>query len=410
MAAKSKASASASGVRPFTVEVPEQDLQDMRARVAASRLPERETVRDQSQGVQLDTMEELIRYWANDYDWRPMEARLNSVPQFITEIDGLDIHFIHVRSPHEDALPLIITHGWPGSVIEQMKVIDLLTDPTAHGASATDAFDLVIPSLPGYGFSAKPTTTGWDPVHIARAWVELMRRLGYPRFVAQGGDWGAIITDVMAGGRDAPAPAEHSPPELLGIHTNMPGAVPPEIDKAIQAGEPAPSSLSDDEKRAWDELAFVYAHVGYAGIMGSRPQTLYGLTDSPAGLAGFMLDHDARSYNLIARAFGGEKEGLSRDDILDNISLFWLTNTGVSAARLYWENKFSYFAAKNVTVPAAVSVFPDELYQAPRSWAEQAYPNLMYFNELDRGGHFAAWEQPELFASEVRAGFRPLRA
>jgi pimeloyl-ACP methyl ester carboxylesterase len=410
MAAKSKASASASGVRPFTVEVPEEDLQMMRARIAASRLPERETVPDQSQGVQLDTVQELVRYWANDYDWRPVEARLNSVPQFVTEIDGLDIHFIHVRSPHEGAMPLVITHGWPGSVIEQLKIIDLLTNPTAHGASESDAFDLVIPSLPGYGFSGKPTTTGWGPEHIAKAWLELMKRLGYTRFVAQGGDWGAIITDVMAGGRDAPTPSEEAPAELLGIHTNMPGAVPPEIDKAIQAGEPAPSSLFPDEKRAWDELAFVYSHVGYAQMMGSRPQTLYGLNDSPVGLASFLLDHDARSYELIARAFRGEEEGLTRDDVLDNITLYWLTNTGVSSSRLYWENKFSYFAAKDVSVPTAVSVFPDELYQAPRSWAEQAYPKLMHFNELDRGGHFAAWEQPELFASEVRAGFRPLRA
>ncbi|GAA4436552.1 epoxide hydrolase family protein [Phytohabitans houttuyneae] len=410
MAAKSKASAGTTAIRPFTVEVPEEDLQAMRARVASSRLPERETVRDQSQGVQLETIEELVRYWANDYDWRPVEAKLNSMPQFITEIDGLDIHFIHVRSPHEGALPLVVTHGWPGSIIEQMKIVDLLTNPTAHGASASDAFDLVIPSMPGYGFSGKPNSTGWDPARIANAWVELMKRLGYTRFVAQGGDWGAIITDVMAGGRDAPMPSEPAPPELIGIHSNMPGAVPPEIDKAIQAGEPPPSTLTDEERHAWDQLAFFYSNLGYGQIMGNRPQTLYGLTDSPVGLASFMLDHDARSYDLIARAFGGEQEGLSRDDVLDNISLFWLTNTGVSAARLYWENKFSYFSAKNVSVPAAVSAFPDELYQTPRSWAEQAYPNLMYYNDLDRGGHFAAWEQPELFASEVRAGFRPLRA
>ncbi|MDQ7908671.1 epoxide hydrolase [Phytohabitans sp. ZYX-F-186] len=409
MAAKSKVPVGGDGIRPFTVAVPEADLQDLRARVADSRLPERETVADQSQGVQLETMKELVRYWANDYDWRAVESRLNAMPQFITEIDGLDIHFIHVRSQHGGALPLIVTHGWPGSVIEQLKIVDRLTNPTAYGASASDAFDLVIPSLPGYGFSGKPTTTGWDPPHIARAWVELMGRLGYSRFVAQGGDWGAIITDVMAGGRDAPAPAEPAPPELIGIHTNMPGAVPPDVDKAIQAGEAPPSNLTAEERRAWDQLAFVYTHVGYAGIMGSRPQTLYGLTDSPVGLASFMLDHDARSYDLIARAFGGEEEGLSRDDILDNITLFWLTNTGISAARLYWENKFSFFGAKNVSVPAAVSAFPDELYQAPRSWAEQAYPHLVHYNKLDRGGHFAAWEQPDLFADEVRAGFRSLR-
>jgi pimeloyl-ACP methyl ester carboxylesterase len=305
---------------------------------------------------------------------------------------------------------LVINHGWPGSVLEQVKLIEPLTNPVAHGGKAEEAFDVVIPSMPGYGFSGKPNSTGWDPARIANAWLELMKRLGYTRFVAQGGDWGAIITDVMAGGRDAPMPSEPAPPELIGIHSNMPGAVPPEIDKAIQAGEPPPSTLTDEERHAWDQLAFFYSNLGYGQIMGNRPQTLYGLTDSPVGLASFMLDHDARSYDLIARAFGGEKEGLSRDDVLDNISLFWLTNTGVSAARLYWENKFSYFSAKNVSVPAAVSAFPDELYQTPRSWAEQAYPNLMYYNDLDRGGHFAAWEQPELFASEVRAGFRPLRA
>jgi pimeloyl-ACP methyl ester carboxylesterase len=394
-------SSSGAEVRPFSFEVSEADLQDLQARLAATRWPDKETVPDQSQGVQFATIHELARYWEKDYDWRQCEARLNALPQFITEIDGLDIHFIHVRSKHEDALPLIITHGWPGSVIEHLKIIDLLTDPTSHGGSALDAFHLVIPSLPGYGFSGKPTATGWDPDHVARAWTELMTRLGYTRFAAQGGDWGAVVTDLMG---------VQAPSELVGIHTNMPGAVPPNIDKAIQAGEPLPSGLSTDEKRACDELDFVYKHVGYASMMGTRPQTLTGLADSPAGLASFLLDHDARSYDLISRAFvGGQEGGLTRDDVLDNITLYWFTGTAISAARLYWENNFSYFDAKNVSVPAAVSVFPDELYQAPRSWAKQAYPNLVHYNALDKGGHFAAWEQPELFSREVRAGFAPLR-
>jgi pimeloyl-ACP methyl ester carboxylesterase len=380
--------------------VPQEDLDELRMRVKATRWPEKETVPDQSQGVPLETIQELARYWASDYDWRPREAKLNAVPQFITEIDGLDIHFIHVRSPHEDALPIIITHGWPGSIIEQMKIIDLLTDPTAHGASASDAFHLVIPSIPGYGFSAKPMTTGWTPDHIASAWVELMKRLGYTRFVAQGGDWGALITDLMA---------KQQPPELAGIHTNMPGAVPPDYDKAVQAGEPPPSGLSDDERHAWDQLAFFFSHLGYAQIMGLRPQTLTGLADSPVGLASFLLDHDARSLQMISRAFDEQREGLSRDDVLDNITLYWLTNTGVSSARLYAENKYSFFGVKGVSAPAAVSAFPDELYQAPRSWAEQAYPNLIHYNRLDKGGHFAAWEQPQIFAEEVRAGFQPIR-
>jgi pimeloyl-ACP methyl ester carboxylesterase len=403
-----------STIRPFHIDVPEEELADLRRRIAATRWPEKETVEDTSQGVQLVTMQALARYWATEYDWRKCEARLNAFPQFITEIDGLDIHFVHVRSKHEDALPLIVTHGWPGSFVEQMKIVDLLTDPTAHGASASDAFHVVIPNMPGYGFSGKPTTTGWGPIRIAGAWVELMKRLGYAQFVAAGGDWGGVVVEVMAGGRDAPASAEPAPPELLGIHTNFPGVVPPEIDKAIQTGGPLPSDLSDDERRATEQLGFLYQHVAYGLMMGTRPQTLYGLADSPVDLAAFMLDHDAASYELISRVFvDGAQEGLTRDDVLDNITLFWLTNTGVSASRLYWEwlsrDKGTYLSVKNVTVPVAVSVFPDEVYQAPRSWVEQAYPNLIHFNEVDRGGHFAAWEQPELYASEVRAGLRSLR-
>jgi len=338
---------------------------------------------------------------ARDYDWRKVEARLNALPQFITNIDGLDIHFIHVRSKHPDALPLIVTHGWPGSVIEQLKIIDPLTNPTAHGASASDAFHLVIPSMSGYGFSGKPTTTGWGPDRMARAWVVLMKRLGYTRFVAQGGDWGALITDLMG---------VHAAPELLGIHTNMPGAVPPDIDKAAFVGAPPPAGLSDDERHAYDRLAFFYTQdLAYAQEMGTRPQTLYGIADSPLGLAAWILDHDIRSYELIARVFDGQREGLTRDDVLDNITLFWLTNTAISAARLYWENKFSFFNVKNVSIPVAVSAFPDELYPAPRSWAERAYPNLIHYNKLDKGGHFAAWEQPELLSTELREAFRPLR-
>ncbi len=389
-----------SAIRRFHVSVPEADLTELRGRIKATKFPDRETVTDASQGVQLATVQKLARYWATDHDWRKCEAKLNAQPQFMTEIDGLDIHFIHVCSKHEKALPLIITHGWPGSIIEMLKVIDPLTNPTAHGGTASDAFHLVIPSIPGYGFSGKPTTTGWDPVHIARAWVELMKRLGYTHFVAQGGDWGAVITDLMG---------VQAPPGLLGIHTNMPGAVPPEIVKAAQAGEPPPSGLSADERRAYERLDFVYKHVAYGTMMGSRPQTLAGLADSPVGLAAFLLDHDAWSYALIARAFDGQPGGLSRDDVLDNITLCWLTNTAISSARLYWENTFGFFDVKNVTIPVAVSAFPDELYQAPRSWAERAYPNLVYYNKVDKGGHFAAWEQPQLFSEELRAGFRPLR-
>jgi pimeloyl-ACP methyl ester carboxylesterase len=388
-------------IRPFHINIPEEELVDLRRRIAATRWPEQETVTDQSQGVQLATMQKLADYWTKDYDWRKVEARLNALPQFVTNIDGLDIHFIHVRSKHPDALPLIVTHGWPGSIIEQLKIIDPLTNPTAHGGSVSDAFHLVIPSMAGYGFSGKPTTTGWGPDRMARAWVVLMKRLGYTRFVAQGGDWGALITDLMG---------VHAAPELLGIHTNMPGAVPPDIDKAAFVGAPPPAGLSDDERHAYDRLAFFYTQdLAYAQEMGTRPQTLYGIADSPVGLAAWILDHDVLSYELIARAFDGKREGLMRDDVLDNITLFWLTNTAISAARLYWENKFSFFNVKNVSIPVAVSAFPDELYPAPRSWAERAYPNLIHYNKLDKGGHFAAWEQPELLSTELREAFRPLR-
>jgi pimeloyl-ACP methyl ester carboxylesterase len=396
----SASAAPASEIKPFRIHVPEGDLVDLRRRLAATKYPEREIVGDQSQGVQLATIKRLVRYWQTDHDWRKVEARLNALPQFTTMIDGVEIHFIHVRSKHENALPLIVTHGWPGSIIEQLKIIDPLTNPTAHGASASDAFDLVIPSLPGHGFSGKPTELGWDPIRIARAWIVLMKRLGYTQFVAQGGDWGNAVTEQMA---------LLAPPELLGIHTNMPATVPDDVEKALHGG-PAVPGLSDDEKHAYDQLDFFYKHgLGYAQEMAGRPQTLYALTDSPAGLAAWMLDHDARSLALITRVFDGQSEGLTRDDILDNVALYWLTNTAVSSARLYWESKLPFFAPKHVAIPVAVSAFPEELYQAPRSWSERAYPKLVYYNKLDKGGHFAAWEQPKTFSEEVRAGFRALR-
>src|ERR1700719_1494783 len=388
-------------IRPFQVNVPEAELTELRRRIQATKWPERETVSDASQGVPVKPMEQVLHYWRDSYDWRKVEAKLQSYPQFITEIDGLDIHFIHVRSKHENALPLIVTHGWPGSIVEQFKIIDPLTNPTAHGGNASDAFHIVVPSMPGDGFSGKPTTTGWGPERIASAWAVLMKRLGYNKFVAQGGDWGAVITDLMG---------VQAPPELLAIHTNMPGAVPADIYRAVLSGAPMPSGFSDDEKAAFERLQFVYSKgVAYGYQMGLRPQTLYGIADSPVGLAAYFLDHDAWSYALIARVFDGQTEGLSRDDVLDNITITWLTNTALSGARLYWGNRFAYFSVKGVSVPVAVSAFPDELYQCPRNWSESAYPKLIHYNTLTKGGHFAAWEQPKLFSEEVRAGFRPLR-
>jgi len=399
-------------IRSFHIDVPEEELVDLRARIAATRWPEKEGVEDASQGVQLATIQAVAHYWETEHDWRKCEAKLNSVPNFITEIDGLDIHFVHVRSKHEDALPLIVCHGWPGSVIEQLKIVDLLTDPTAHGASASDAFHLVIPNMPGYGFSGKPATTGWDPIRMGRAYVVLMKRLGYERFVAAGGDYGALVVDYMAGGRDAPSAPEPAPPELLGIHTNFPGVFPVDVDTAIKTGGEQSPDLSSDERRAAEHLGAAYKHAAYAVMMGTRPQTMYGLNDSPVFLAAYMLDHDPKSYELIARGFvDGVEGGLTRDDVLDNITMFWLTNTGVSTAKSYWEylGYGSFANVRNVTVPVAVSVFPDELYQAPRSWTEKAYPNLVHYNQVEAGGHFAAWEQPELYASELRDGFRMLR-
>ena len=396
-------------VRPFHVSIPEAELAEMRKRIEATRWPERETVTDESQGVKLAMMQDLARYWATDYDWRKVESRLNALQQFITGIDGLDVHFIHARSKHENALPLIVTHGWPGSIIHQLKIIDPLTNPTAHGGSASDAFHVVIPSMPGYGFSSKPTAAGWDPARMARAWVVLMKRLGYTRFVAQGGDWGAIVTDVMA---------TQGHPELIGIHSNMPGAVPPDVSKAIATGGPAPAGLSGEERAQFEKLKDLFAKgVYYAYEMATRPQTLYGISDSPAGLAAWLIDlgdGDAKPAAALSAALrtltkGQPRDQLTRDDVRDNITLFWLTNTGISSARLYWENKFPFFDFKNVTIPVAVSVFPGEFYQAPRSWAERAYPKLIYYNKLDKGGHFPAWEQPELFAAELRAAFRSLR-
>ncbi len=390
-----------SAIRPFRIHFSDAELTDLRRRIKATRWPERELVADASQGVQFATAQALARHWYNRYDWRKCEAKLNALPNFLTEIDGVDIHFVHVRSKHEKALPIIITHGWPGSIIEQLKIIDPLTDPTAHGGSATDAFHVVIPSIPGYGFSGKPTTTGWDPARIARAWIALMERLGYGRYVAQGGDWGNAITEQMA---------LIAPPGLLGIHTNMPATVPPEIAKALKDGARPPSGLSAEEKNAFEQLdLFNKKGLGYAIEMANRPQTLYALADSPLGLAAWILDHDARSLDLIARVFDGQPEGLTREDILDNITLYWLTNTAVSSARLYWENKLEFFAPKGIGIPVGVSVFPDEIYAAPRSWTERAYSKLIHFNRLPKGGHFAAWEQPTVFAAELRTAFRSLR-
>ena len=395
---------SAPAVRPFRVDVAEEKLLALRTRIQATRWPDRETVADDSQGVPLAMLQELAHYWATDYDWRNVEARLNALPQFMTEIDGVDIHFLHVRSEHADALPLIITHGWPGSVIEQLKIIDPLTNPTAYGASASDAFHLVVPSIPGYGFSAKPTATGWDPGRVARAWVVLMKRLGYTQFVAQGGDVGAFVCDQLG---------QQAPPELLGIHSNLASAVPPDVAKALQAGDPPPSGLSAEEQRAFEKLRAGAPHRAYSAMMATRPQTLYGLEDSPVGLAAWIIDHGdgAGQPGLVGQAIQGQPDGdLTRDDILDNITLYWLTSTAVSAARLYWENKVpGGFVAVDVGVPAAVSAFPYERYQPPRSWTERAYHNLIYYNQPDRGGHFAAWEQPRVFSEELRAGFRPLR-
>jgi pimeloyl-ACP methyl ester carboxylesterase len=406
MAVTTDASPDATAIRAFTIEIPDVDVEDLRARITATRFPEKEPVADASQGVQLATMQALVRYWGTEYDLRRIETRLNALPQFLTEIDGLDIHFIHVKSRHDNALPVILVHGWPGSVVEMLGVVGPLTDPTAHGGSAQDAFDVVIPSIPGYGFSGKPTATGWGPERVATASAELMNRLGYTKYVAQGGDWGAVIVDLMG---------TQAPPELIGIHTNMAGILPPHIAQRFAPVNvaPAPDGLSPEEQLCYEDISDIYTKgIGYAIQMALRPQTLYGIADSPAGLAAWMLDHDARSYEDITHAFlDGQPVGnLTRDEVLDNITLTWFTNTGISSARLYHENAFGFFDAKGVTsLPVAVSVFPRELYRAPRSWTEQAYPNLIYYNEVDRGDHFAAWQEPQLFSAEVRTAFRSLR-
>jgi pimeloyl-ACP methyl ester carboxylesterase len=393
-------------IRPFRVDTPQGEIVALRRRIAETRWPDRETVADDSQGVQLSKLQDLVRYWGSDYDWRKGEAKLNAFPQFMTKIDRLDIHFVHVRSQHANALPLVVTHGWPGSVFEQLKIIDPLTNPTAHGGRAEDAFHVVIPSMPGYGFTERPKETGWGPERMARAWAELMKRLGYTRYVAQGGDWGAFVVDQM--GLQAPA-------GLLAIHTNMPATVPADVDKALLAGAPAPAGLSAEENRAYQQLVRTFKQVDYARLMGSRPQTLYGLADSPVALAAWLLDHndaDGQPAAAVASALtrtSSDTGELTRDEILDNITLYWLTNTGVSASRLYWEYKGGFFNAKGVAIPVAVTVFPGEQYEAPRSWAERAYPKLIYFNKVDKGGHFAAWEQPKLFSAELRAAFRSLR-
>ena len=391
-------------IRPFHINVPEEALVDLRRRIEATRWPERETVTDRSQGVQLARIQALARYWGTGYDWRRVEAKLNALPQFMTTIDGLDIHFIQVRSPHPNALPLIITHGWPGSVLELVKTIGPLTDPPAFGGRAEDAFDVVIPSMPGYGFSGKPTSPGWGPERMARAWDVLMKRLGYMRYVSQGGDWGSVVADAMA--RQAPL-------GLLGVHVNMPPTVPADVAKALQAGDPPPSGLSDEEKAAFQSLNYLYTRgAGYAGLMVTRPQTLgYGISDSPVGLAAFFYD----KFNDWTHSGGDAEKVLTRDEMLDDITLYWLTNTATSGAQLYWENNNNNFNAVSqktaeISIPVAVTVFPGEIYQAPKSWTERAYRNLIYFNKVDKGGHFAAWEQPALFAAEMRAAFRSLRA
>ena len=401
----SQIATNADAIRPFSIDFPEETLVDLRRRINATKWPDREIVSDTTQGVQLATMQAIAGYWGTQFDWRKIEARLKAMPQFITEIDGLDVHFVHVRSKHENALPMIVTHGWPGSIIEQLKIVDPLTDPTMHGATAADAFHLVIPSLPGYGFSGKPLAPGWNPPRIAKAWALLMQRLGYKKYVAQGGDWGNAVTEFMA---------VQEPTGLLGVHTNMPATVPPDVSKALAVGGPPPAGLSPDEKHAWDQLDFFYKNgLGYAIEMNNRPQTLYGIVDSPVGLAAWMIDHDARSEEMIARVFEGKSEGLTKDDVLGNVTLYWLTNTAISSARLYWDNAHNptggFFDPRGIKIPVAVSAFPDELYTAPRSWAEKAYQKLIYYNKLPKGGHFAAWEQPELFVAEMRAAFQSLR-
>jgi len=398
---KNDATINTDAIRPFRVSIPEAALVDLRRRIAATQWPERELVPDATQGVQLATMKKLVDYWTKDYDWRKTEAKLNSFPQFVTNIDGIDIHFIHVRSNNSNALPVVITHGWPGSIIEQLKIIGPLTNPVAYGGKAEDSFDVIIPSLPGYGFSGKPTELGWDPIRIAKAWIVLMDRLGYKKYVAQGGDWGNAVTEQMA---------LLKPSGLIGIHTNMPATLPDDIAKALATGGPAPAGLSADEKYAYEQVDFFYKKgLGYAQEMALRPQTLYALADSPVGLAAWILDHDSQSYDLIARVFDGKSEGLTREDIVENITLYWLTNTAVSSARLYWESKLPFFAPKGIPIPTAVSSYPNEIYAAPRSWTEKAYPKLIHYNRLPKGTHFAAWEQPQFFSEELRAAFRSLR-